>query len=483
LTALAGIFGRATNQIVVLLVTLLAARWLSPSTFGVFAIATALITLARTLLYAGAFEYLLKARPGEEAATECLLVNLALAVVMAGFLVLFSLFTTRIFHSPEIAGLLLAMAPSNLFAAGSAWQEAQLLRANRVRTYYAVATFAEISAAVVAVVLIVLGFGLTALVAQLYARALVVLVAYRILQKPMWSERVSLRLAWRVTRWSSARYGATFVNFLSNYSADVLLGAFLSPAATGLYRASNRIVTGVSDLVSNPTRTMAMTVFSSRAANGLDSSDVWPRLAGASAFLGWTALAGMAAVSGQIVPVVLGAKWAGAAPVITVLCLRRAISLLDGVSNPLLVAYGHVRALFAVQIAMAVGSVILLVFLARFGVVAAAWSTVLISAASAMICMVLASRMSSSTGYLAGLLAMAPVALGPPAAAALAALAAGAFLAPHRLPLMLELFLQVSAGAVAWSLLVLANRTSILDALHALNATASVGQEAAEAVV
>ncbi len=468
LTVVTGMMGRAANQIVVLLVTLLAARWLNPTTFGVYAIAAALITFTRSLLYAGAFEYLLKAKPGEEAATECLVIKLILAALMFGLLMTLSLFTTALFHSPEVSGLLVAMAPSNFLSAGSAWQEAQLLRANRVRTYYGVTTFAEILAALVTVVMILLHFGLLALVVQLYVRAFVLLVSYRALQKPIWSNGFSMRLAWRVGRWSFTRYGTTLINFVSNYSADVLLGAYLSPAATGLYRAGNRIVTGVSDLISNPTRTMAMTVFSNRAANGLDSRDIWPRIAGASALVGWTALVGMAAVSDRIVPIVLGAKWTAAAPVITVLCLRRAFALMDGVSNPLLVAYGRVRSLFTVQLAMAIAGVLLLTLFARFGVVAAAWTTVVVAAVSMAICAFLALRMTPVPP--SGLLRVAPVAFGPPAAAGLAAIAVNAVIGRELTPIG-GLALEIAAGGAAWALMVFANRPSVLEALHAFNAT------------
>ena len=74
-TAVTGVFGRAANQIIALVVTLLAARWLTPVSFGEYAIAVALVTLSRQLLYAGAFEYLLKTPHGDEAATECLVIN------------------------------------------------------------------------------------------------------------------------------------------------------------------------------------------------------------------------------------------------------------------------------------------------------------------------------------------------------------------------------------------------------------------------
>ena len=214
-----------------------------------------------------------------------------------------------IFHSREVGILLLAIAPSSLLSAAANWQESQLLRRGRLKSYYGVTTFAEIVAALATVSLIVLGFGLSALIVQIYCRLFMLVVIYRILQTPTWSRDFSLAKTKTVAVWSIARYGATVVNFLGNYSADILLGIFLSPSATGIFRASHRMVTGVSDLINNPTRLTAVTIFSRGAADGVQSASRWPRIAAATALLGWTALCGLAAISNRAVPMVLGPRW------------------------------------------------------------------------------------------------------------------------------------------------------------------------------
>lgn len=465
-TAVTGIFGRAANQIIALIVTLLAARFLTPVSFGEYSIAAAMVTLSRAMLYAGAFEYLLKAPRGEEAPTECLVINLGLAIALGAALAVLSLFTGPLFHSAEVGLLLVAMAPTSLLSAAANWQESQLLRAGRLKTYYGVTTFAEVIAAIVTVSMILFGFGLGALIAQIYARLLLLMVTYRVLQKPMWSQAFSLERAWRVARWSTARYGATIVAFLSNYSADLLLGAFLSPAATGLYRASHRMVTGVSDLVSNPTRLTSVTIFSRRSAEGLESGPLWPRIAAASAFIGWTALAGLAAISDQVVPLVLGPRWTAAGPIVAILCLQRAFTLIDGVTGPMLVAYSHVRALFGVQLAMAIASVALLAVMARFGVAAAALSSVLTAGVSMVICAAIASR--NFTGMLGGLPRVLPVALGPALATSMAAFVAARYLAPGS-DVVGGVVREVAAGAAGFAAAVVLLRRSVVDMLQALN--------------
>jgi O-antigen/teichoic acid export membrane protein len=467
LAALSGVFGRAVNQIIALLVTLLAARWLSPASFGEYAIAAAMVTVTRSLLYAGAFEYLLKTPRGQEAATECLLINLGLAGLLGAVLVGVSFVTRSLFHAAEIGVLLRLMAPSNLLSAAANWQEAQLLRGGRLRTYYAVTTVAEVAAALVTVAMILGGFGLLALVAQVYARLFMLMLSYRALQRPHWSAQVSWARVREVGRWSSARYGATLVAFLSNYSADFLLGAFLSPAATGVYRASHRVVTSVSDLISNPTRMTAVTLFSRRAADGRDSAPLWPKVAAAAAFLGWTALAGLAAVSAPLTPLVLGSKWRSAGAVVAILCLQRAFVMVDGVTTQLLVAYGHARNLLAVQASMAVLSVILLLVMVRFGVEAAALSSSLTALVSLLVCAAIAAR--TFPNLLAGAPRVLPVALLPPLAASAAAFAALRLIRPADLGDLAAVAVAVAAGAAAFGAVAIALRRPVIEVLQALN--------------
>ena len=467
LTAVTGIFGRAANQIIALIVTLMAARWLTPVTFGEFSIAAALATLSRAMLYAGAFEYLLKAPEGEEANTECLVINLGLAGAMAGLLALVSLVAKPLFHSAEVGLLILALAPSSLLSAGANWQESQLLRSGRLKTYYGVTTVAEITAAIVAIVMILTGFGLTALVAQIYTRLFTLILTYRVMQRPTWSRAFSLTRAAQVARWSMARYGATAVGFFSNYSADILLGIILSPAATGLYRASHRMVTGVSDLISNPTRLTAVTVFSRRSAETLESGALWPNIAAATAFLGWTALAGLAAVSDQAVPLVLGRHWAAAGPIVAILCLQRAFSLIDGVTGPLLVAYSHIRDLLRVQFVMAIIGVVLLVAMGSYGVAAAALSSVIAAGITSLLLIAVAGR--HFQGLIAGLTRVLPVAFLPATISGLAAYGSERWAAMAGFSPSFQVVSAIIAGIGAFLAVAAVLRRRIVECLQALN--------------
>lgn len=466
-TALTGLSVRAINQVVIMGVTLVAAHFLAPSDFGVFAIASACITLIRTLMYTGAFEYLLKAKAGQEAPTECLIINIALAAVLTAGLMMLVPVSVYVFHTHAVGDMIVVMAPTNIMSAFSAWQELQLLRAKRILVYYVVTAVAELVAGVGAVVLLAQHAGLTALVGQLYLRCFVMLVAYTLLQRPSWSRHIDLQKITEIAKWSSHRYGSTIVSFMSSYGADFFLGAFLSPAATGVYRASSRVVTAAADIFSHPTQILSATIFSRHAAEGKAPDTIWPQISGASAFLGWSALAGLAAISDLIVPIILGPQWTGTGTVIALLCIARTFSLIDAATVPLLIAFDRSRTVFKVQLWTAIGSVVLLWMVSRFGVAAAAGSAIAISAITTAGYCLVAARLFP--GSLNELKSMAAISVLPAFTLYLAAKTCLA-LVPRSVGTVPTTTLVIAVGLLAWLFTAFLFRRAATTALHAFNA-------------
>ncbi|WP_156679491.1 oligosaccharide flippase family protein [Sphingomonas profundi] len=461
LTAGAGLLARASNQIATVVVTLVATRYLAPAEFGVFALASIAITLIRTLLYSGAFEYLLKARDAGDCSSESLAVNLALAVGLGVLLGAIALIAGRLFAADAIALALLAMLPSNLVSAVAAWRESLLLRTGRLRLYYALTTLAELAAMVLAIALLFAGFKVAALIWQLYARNLATLILYMLASPAIYSRRFSRARFVAVLRWSTSRYAAMLVGFGATYSADLFLGIFLSPAATGLFRASSRIVTAVTDMFNQPARTFAMTIFSQRAAAAQRSDTMWPVFFVMAAAVGWAALVGLAAVATAVVPVLLGPQWQAATALVPLLCLARAFSLFDTVASTVLVAYDEQRPLFYIQCTNAAVGVALIALSAPFGLVAVTISTAVSTCLGSTILAVVALR--RLPGSQAMLRQTMPALIPPLVATAAGAMAGRAMATGLGLGTAQAAVLAIASGIVAWLLALIAIRHRLLD--------------------
>jgi len=158
-----------------------------------------------------------------------------------------------------------------------------------------------------------------------------------------------------------------------------VLGIMLSPAATGIYRAANRIVFALSDLFVQPLLKIAQTNVSGRVARGLGPGSDWLGMFAGVAAVAWAALATLALAAHDIVPFVLGPQWDAAAPLVVIFCFARALSVLDSATTPVLVASDQQRFMLRIQVAVAVAVIAASAALANRGPSAVALATVAIS--------------------------------------------------------------------------------------------------------
>lgn len=387
-TALIAMAARVSGQFAMVAVTLVATRHLGPADFGVFAIAGALVMLARTMLYTGPFEYLLKAAEAQapQIAAACLVATIAVAAGWTLVLTLLGLAAPLLFQGSGVASVILMLAPSVLLAALAAFAESAMLRSGAVRRYYAITVVAELGAALAATALLLAGWGLWALVAQIYVRVALLMLALGGLGPRHAFVRPARGEVRAVLHWSFSRYGSVLVGFLANYSGDLVLGVVFSPAAAGLYRASNRMVTALSDMFVQPAGMLALTTLAAQRARGegqMEAQGAWLRLTGLFAVLGWPALAVLALFADRLVPLALGPAWAAAGPVVAVFCLARMAALVTAVASAALIVADRQGRVLAVQAVAAMATAGLTLFAAPFGAMGAALAATLVAVLAA----------------------------------------------------------------------------------------------------
>ncbi|MCC5611741.1 oligosaccharide flippase family protein [Nostoc sp. CHAB 5834] len=375
-----GFLSRAIVQILLFGVTIVATRQLSLDAFGSYALASLFLIVARALFYVGPYEYLLKMPQTDHLYSTCFRANFILAILISVILFVIYIITPIMFASENISTLIAFLAPSIFLVAITAWYEAVLMRNLRVRRYYLSTLIGDCLGALIAVILLFKGMGVLSLVAQTYTRLIIILGLYVIGT----TERPELGVSWTYVRqvfvWSKERYFAVLLNFSSTYGADVVLGIFLSPSATALYRASSRIVSTLTDLFAQPLQKISQTNLSARHVQnrGLDTS--WLTMLSGVGAIGWAGLATLAFLADDLVPLALGEKWTPAVPIVISFCAIKAFLLLDAVTTSFLVCNDRQKKMLRVQICTAVAVLVLAWLLAPFG---ATWVAIGVGCATA----------------------------------------------------------------------------------------------------
>ncbi len=362
-----GFTSRAIVQIVLFGVTIIATRVLSIADFGAYSLGSLFLVLARQLFYVGPYEYLLKSQDEANLSSACFGANLVQATILAALLSVIWLASPLVFSTGTVTLILGLLIPSVFLVSTTAWYESVLLRNVRVRRYYASTLIGDIAGSAVAVILLLRGFGVASLVVQTYVRLLVLLALYVMAT----GSSPSLRAGWgptlAVLRWSQARYAAVLLNFTSAYGADLVLGVALSAQATGLYRASNRIVSSLTDLFAQPLQKIAQTNLSASYVRKQDMGTSWLKMLSGVGAIAWAGLLTLGFLAKDLVPFALGEKWAPAVPIVALFCVIKAFSLLDAVTTSFLVCHDRQRDMLRVQIASAVSVITLGYAAARWG--------------------------------------------------------------------------------------------------------------------
>lgn len=465
-----GMIARASSQIGTLLVTLVSTQRLAISEFGAFAIASSLMALSRNTFYVGSYEYMLKSQQSDSLFGSCLVTNVVLALFSYACLTVFALASPSLFETTLVESLILWLSPSVFIAMVTAWFEALMLRRGLVRQYYSVMLLAEASGALAAIGLLMANVGVFSLLAQIYVRLLLMLFLYMRWRLPDRWRHFQMTEVRYIIGWSWSRYGSVLLNFATAYGADLVLGALISPAASGLYRASNRIVSALSDLFAQPIQKISLAAISARTARGLQPDQQWLTIFAGIAPVAWTLLAGLACFASTLVPAVLGEKWTAAAPIVAVFCAARALTILDATTASLLVCFSQQRFMLAVQATTAVMALAATALLAPIGPFGVAFGTAVVMWTGSI---AYAHRAARLTGLSAGAMAGTMARSIAPALAAVAGVVALRLVGPnlgHLGHIDLDLGAQMATGTAIGLVALIPLTPQILAAFRTVGA-------------
>ncbi len=371
-----GVGSRFSMQFVAFVQVMIASRYLDLGGFGTYALAWAVTVIANSFVYTGIYQALLRSKDIARDRDTVFWVMIATGAVGMGVIGLIGWLAGGL--SGSIGSTLLLLAPVPLLKAPVAWNEAQLVRARRMRTASSYVVVSESAALVVAWGLLNAGHGVIALIAARYTSTLVELALTAGLVRVLPGVGINRAALIEAGRTALPLWGTSAMVMFSNYGADLILGAFLNPAAVGAYRGGARISQTVSDLVLQPLLMLSWSGFTQaeKRGQGARMRALWLDNMAFGAVLIWPILVSVALLAPTIVPVVFNETWLPAASIVSVLCLARAIRFTSTLLEPVMICNGRVRRQLQIRFAGAAALLLFLLGFGRFGGQAAAWAQV-----------------------------------------------------------------------------------------------------------
>lgn len=367
---------RLFAQVSSLLLLLVAARMLSATELGFFALASAAAMLIARLAEAGWTQYVMAWQDSSLPAATVFWTGLIVAAVGGTLGALGGLGYAMLDHQSPFGGLMIGLCLLIPFGSVTALQYGVLTRTGRVGTIALITIAGDAIGLIAGLSALMMGEGVAALVINRAVMTTVTFVAAVACAR--WVPRFALERAVAMSAFGFARRLALTqtIEFGRVYGAEFLLALFLGVAEVGIYRLGSRIVGAIGELFSEPLRLMAWATLSrKREQVGAEGE----KIAFSAAILALPSFVGLSLVSGSLVPTLLGEAWAPAIPVLAVLAIARLFSLPAILAEPMLVMVDQSRLLPIITAASTAISVILLFGLAPYGPVGAASSQVLAS--------------------------------------------------------------------------------------------------------
>ena len=359
-----GVLSRLSGQVMAFATVMIASRFLDLAEFGVFALAWAAAVIANSFVFTGFYQALLRSPDPDRDCDTIFWLILAVGGVSAAIIGAIGLLVGG--PGSQVGQSFLLLAPLPVLMSLVAWNEAQLVAAKRVRSASSYIILSEGCALLVAYFGLTAGYGLITLIAARYAMAGVSILVTSALVGRLPGLAMNLETLRGCRSTVPPLWGTTALGMFGNYGTDMILGAFLNPAAVGAYRGGSRISVTIFDLVLQPILMLSWSRFSSLEKLGRPDlvRGAWKDNMGLAAAIIWPVMVSVALLAPELVTVVFDATWLPAAPVVVWLSVARSVGFLSALLEPTMICSGKPGVQLRIRF---VGAAMLLATLLAFG--------------------------------------------------------------------------------------------------------------------
>lgn len=369
------LFATLVNVLSGVLVTLLAARFLVPSDYGIYTIAAVFMLLLQDLTFTGASHFLVTQDESDGDLFSTGFWSIVIfSLVSSLVLVLAAPLLARLFDAPDLGSMLQFMALAQPVTAYFSWISSILQRKQNMLMFYKLLIFQNITSLFGGLLALLIFQSLIALIIFYYIKAFSGTLFCLIFARQFPRLSVNFRLFQKIFRYSGNLYATRFLQFFSNYGADLVLGAFLSTAAAGIYRLGNRIAVLPIELIGQPVRTFALSQYGAANRSAASFAPITLRLASTMTFLMGCAGFTVAIFGTEIFATFFLPAYLPAVPIVIALVVRSMLGIFDSLVDPMLAAANKTRLVLIHRSIWAGVSVFVILVAAPFGGEVVAWS-------------------------------------------------------------------------------------------------------------
>lgn len=369
-------------QLIMLIITIILARILTPEDYGMMAIIVIVINFLTLFVSSSIGGYLIYAQNiRKQDFLTALLCNILVAIVLVVLLLCFAKTIASFYSAPALTLMIMVMSVTIPFCAVSSVYNSYALKFSQFKALFIRNMISGPISGALALYLAYTGAGVWALVCQQisYNVLLMFIIVFTIKIRLDGEWRVSFPSLRNMLSFGSYTLFTTIVAFISDSISDLLVGKKINASQLGIYSRGNHfpntIFSSMNTVISN-------VFFPAFASYGHDMKLLKEKCRKSIRIIYSLAsplMFGLIACASPMVKVLLTERWFQSIPIIQIVCLSfLAVPFLQMTSQALL-AVGSVRIRMVGEIFKMIFTFVFLFILIQYGIKGVAWSRVIVS--------------------------------------------------------------------------------------------------------
>jgi O-antigen/teichoic acid export membrane protein len=373
---------RVAPMAVSFVVSIIVARMVAPAAYGLVAMLSVFMALGQAFTELGFGASLVQRREiTADDETTVFVINLAAGLIITATLCAISPLVALFMRQETLTKLLCVQSLGILIASTGLVQFAKLSRQMDFHVGAAIELAGTFVSGVVGIGMARAGLGVWSLVGLALSREIIRTSAAWLLIGWRPSGRFSKTRAASMWAYSGKLlYSSLFHRFVTNLYS-ILIGRIYAPAALGLYTRAISFQSLPSGLIVGIVQRVAFPLFSRHQDDKALLLRTLRRQIRLLALSISAVMGVLAAIASDLVPWLLGSRWAGAAPLLEILCIGGVLASLFPLHSQMTMALGESAIFLRVEMLKKIVILVVLAAVYRFGLEAFAWGAVATSVA------------------------------------------------------------------------------------------------------
>ena len=368
-------------RLIHLTTSIILARMLAPSEFGLIGMLAIFIGVATVLAESGLSASIIqKETITKNDETSVFVMNIILGAVMTLILCAISPLVSIFYKEKELTALLCASSLAIFISSFAMIQKALLTRAMKFKQMAIITLVTTIVSAGTGLTMANLGYGVWGLVGMTISGSIANLVMYWLLGN--WRLTGAMKLANIRNIWEFSSYflysQLIGIGYQNMYS--VIIGKQYSAEALGYYNRANNLHMLPAGLVSNMIGKVAFPLFSKFQNDKVLLLNRLRQLIRISVMLSSSGMILLAIIADPLVPFLLTDRWMSVVPLLRILCYSALLFPISALFLMALQAQGYSKLCFKLEIIKVCVGLILVLSVAHLGLIMLTWCVVIIRA-------------------------------------------------------------------------------------------------------